>query len=481
MLNLNFLKKIIGVFVYAALFIIMFAVSTQILNAESLREALSTAYVRNPTLNAQRASLRSVDETVPIAISGFRPTITATGDASATDTTNPFVGVSGGVGGGGSRESTTFEEQSYSITLSQPIFRSGRVTNSVKEAKANVFASREDLRDVEQTILLNSVTAYNDVVRDQSIVRLRENNVKVLTRQRDATQDRFDVGEVTRTDVAQSIARRSGSVSDLSLAQGNLKISQATYQQVIGNFPSKLKSPGSIAFMLPKTLNEAIDEADQNNPAIIAAQFREKSADFAVKRNVSELLPEVNLNASYSRDYSSIDSQDDIETATVTGRLTIPLYQSGAVSANIRQAKQLLEQARRQLQAARVEVRAAVISAWSNLQATRAQLKSDRVQVNSNKTALNGVREEEKVGQRTILDVLDAEQELLDSQVDLTTTQRNLVVAEYNLLSAIGRLTAADLGLNVRLYDEKEYYKRVKFKFFGFDLEEDITNFDKNP
>ncbi|MEM7620898.1 MAG: TolC family outer membrane protein [Pseudomonadota bacterium] len=437
-------------------------------HAESLKEALGVAYLRNPTLNAQRANLRSVDETVPIAISGYRPSITASGDVTYTDTTNPFADVSSVGGGGSSTGSTDIESQSYSITLSQPIFRSGRVTNAVKEAKANVYASREDLRDVEQTTLLNSVTSYNDVVRDQSIVRLRQNNVKVLTKQKDATQDRFNVGEVTRTDVAQSVARRSGAVSDLSLAKGNLKTSQATYQQIIGTYPTKLRKPGSITFILPKNLNEAIDMGLLNNPDVIAAKFREKSADFSVKKNVAELLPELNLEASYSKDFSSIDSQDNIETTTVSGRLTVPLYQSGSVSASIRQAKQLRDQARRQVQEAVAQVRAEVISAWSNLQASRAQLKSDKVQVQSNKTALNGVREEEKVGQRTILDVLDAEQELLDSQVNLSTTQRNLSVAEYTLLSAIGRLTAIDLGLDVPLYDEKAYYKNVKYKFFGF-------------
>lgn len=428
-------------------------------NAESLKEALGSTYLNNPTLNAQRASLRSVDETVPIAISGYRPTITGTGDFQYQDLNAP---ASSNINTGAD------ETQTYSITLNQPIFRSGRVTNAVKEANANVFAAREDLRDVEQTILLNGVTSYNDVVRDQSIVRLRENNVRVLTKQRDATQDRFDVGEVTKTDVAQSVARRSGAVSELSLAQGNLKSSQATYQQIIGNFPTNLKRPGSIAYILPKSLNDAIEMAELDNPVVIAAKFRERSADFNVKKNVSELFPEVDLSATYSRSESSSDFSDDQEATTVIGRVTVPLYQSGAVSASIRQSKQTRDQRRRQVQEAVLQVKAQVISAWSNLQASRAQLRSDMAQVEANRTALNGVREEEKVGQRTILDVLDAEQELLDAQVNLSTTRRNLVVAEYALLSAVGRLTAADLGLDVPLYDHKAYYSKVKYKWFGF-------------
>lgn len=419
--------------------------------AETLNNALITTYIKNPTLNAQRAQQRAVDEGVSIARSGFRPVVTASGDATYEKDNDG--------------ESKPY---GYSVTLTQPVFKGFRTINSVRKAEADVLAGREDLRGVEQTIFLQTVTAYVDVVRDQAIVRLRQNNVKVLTKQLRATQDRKDVGEVTITDVAQARARKSGAVSQLSLAKANLASSAAVYQRLVGRTPVSLKHPNYMIRYVPKSLKTALQIGDAENPSVLGAVYREQSAKHSINVVRGELLPEVNLDASYSRRYNSVSDGDETETSSVTGRVSVPIYQAGNVSARIRQAKQTNIQRLQQIEEARIKTKADIIAAWGRWEAAKAQLTSDRAQVKANRTALNGVRAQEKEGERTVLDVLDAEQELLDSQVALTTTKRDLVVAGYSVLSAIGRLSASDLGLSVPVYDSARYYDKVKGKWFGF-------------
>ncbi len=430
-------------------------------SAETLNEALAAAYRNNPTLNAERAKLRAIDEEVPRAKSGFRPRVTGSAETGfeSNNTSPPSITDGKNYPSG------------YSVTLNQPVFRGFRTINQVREAEAGVFAGREDLRAVEQSVLINGITAYMDVVRDQAIVRLRQNNVKVLTEQLRATQDRFDVGEVTKTDVAQAKARRSGAVSQLNLAQSNLKTSRASFHRIMGHRPSNLRQPTSIDRALPRSLSEATQIGDNENPTVLAAVFREKASRHAVDRITGELLPEVQVEATYSRAFDPIKGTQEREATTVTGRVTVPFYQGGEVSARVRQAKQTNDQRVREVDQAHLQVRSDVISAWGRLDAARAQLESDKAQVEANRTALSGVREEEKVGQRTVLDVLDAEQELLDSQVTLVSTRRDLVVASYTLLLSIGRLTAADLGLPVAIYDAEAHYRRVKYKWFGLGSE----------
>ncbi len=420
-------------------------------SAETLNDSLITTYIKNPTLNAQRAQQRAVDEGVSIARSGFRPVVTASGDASYQRD-----------------EDGELRPHGFSVNLTQPVFKGFRTINSVRKAEADVLAGREDLRGVEQTIFLQTVTSYMDVVRDQAIVRLRRNNVKVLTKQLRATQDRKDVGEVTITDVAQARARKSGSVSQLSLAKANLASSAAVYQRLVGRTPVSLKHPDYITRYIPRSLTVALQIGDAESPAVLGAVYREQSAKHSVNVVRGELLPEVNVDASYSRRYNTLTEGDDTETSSVTGRVTVPIYRGGNVSARIRQAKQTNIQRRQQIEEARIKTKADIIAAWGRWEAAKAQLVSGRAQVKANRTALNGVRAQEKEGERTVLDVLDAEQELLDSQVALTTTKRDLVVAGYSVLSAIGRLSAADLGLSVPVYESARYYDKVKGKWFGF-------------
>jgi outer membrane protein len=428
--------------------------------AETLNEALSSAYKRNPRLDAERARLRATDEEVPRAISGYRPTITGSADVNYENTsTRPPTGSSG--------ES---HPRGYSVSLTQPLFRGFRVVNTVREAEATVRAGRETLRTVEAAVLLEAVTAYMDVVRDQAIVRLRENNVTVLTRELRATQDRFAVGEVTRTDVAQAQARRAGAVSALDLARANLQTSRATYERVIGHPPSNLVEPREHTRLVPKSLEEAIAISAQENPNVVAALYREQAARHAVERIKGELLPEVSLEANYTRRFDPAPSIEATETTTVTGRLNVPFYTGGEVQARVRQAKHTHVSRLQEIEQARTEVQAQVVAAWSQLLASRAAVESDQAQVEANRTALAGVREEERVGQRTLLDVLNAEQELLNAEVNLITDRRNLVVASYTVLSTIGRLNIQELGVTDLVYDPDVHYHEVRRKWFDINI-----------
>ena len=332
-------------------------------------------------------------------------------------------------------------------------------------------AGREDLRNIEQTTMLEGTTAYMDVIRDQAVVRLRENNVKVLSKDLSAAQDRFDVGEVTKTDVAQARARRAGAVSTLDLAKSNLRTSRATFERVVGHPPTRLKQPPSIMRLIPSSLTEAERIGETEHPTIMAAIFIEIVARHAIRRITGELLPDVDLEASYSRRWDPTRLIHDTETTTVTGRVTVPFYRAGEVSARIRQAKQIRVQRLREIDRASTEVKEGVVAAWSRLQAALAQIQSDRTQVEANRVALTGVREEERVGQRTILEVLNAEQELLNSQVSLETTRRDLTVAHYALLSSIGRLTVYQLRLNVAAYQPQDHLDNVRHKWFGISIE----------
>src|SRR5262245_14510084 len=429
--------------------------------SETLNEALASAYKVNPRLDAARATLRATDEEVTRAISGYRPTITGEADTSFEQTFTRPPRVFNGDGSSNPRR--------YSGQLLQPLFRSSRVAFTVAATEATVRAGRETLRSVEQSVLLEAVTAYMDVVRDQAIVRLRENNVTVLTRDLRATQDRFNVGEVTRTDVAQAQARRAAAVSALDLAKSNLQTSRATYERVIGHPPSNLVEPKP-STLVPKTLADNSEISGRENPAVVAALYREQAAKFAVDRIRGERLPEARLEANYQRRFDESPTVEVQEQTTVTGRLIVPFYSGGEVETSVRQAKHTHVSRLQEIEQARTEVLAQVVAAWSQLIAARAQLESDQASVDANRIALAGVREEERVGQRTLLDVLNAEQELLNSEVNLVTTKRNLVVASYNVLSTIGRLNSQELGVASLVYDPDAHYLEVRNKWFDVNI-----------
>lgn len=436
----------------------LLAVAPTSVAAETLAQALASAYRYNPSIDSQRATLRATDEGVAIANSGYRPNISAQADV--------------GLDYGATRPGTsgTTNNRGYSVSLVQPLFTGLRTTYGVKVAEANVRSGREVLRDTERSILLEAVTAYMDVVRDQAVVRLQENNVNVLTRELKATEDRFAVGEVTRTDVAQAQARRAGSISALDLAKANLKTSRATYERVVGHPPSGVTDPGPPQSQIPGSLEASLAAGEQENALIISALYQEEAARHTVDQIRGELLPSAQLEATWAERFDPTENIEESESGTVVGRLNVPIYQGGQVSARVRQAKHNHVARLQQIELVRTQVREAVIASWSQYQAARAQVQSDQTQVAANQTALTGVREEEKVGQRTLIDVLNAEQELLNAQVQLVTDQRNLVVAGYAVLSAIGRLEASRIGVASEVYDPEIHYHEVRRKWYGLSI-----------
>lgn len=430
------------------------------LHAETLRQALAAAYKYNPRIDAERARLRATDEEIARANSGYRPTISATGDVTHTSQhTVPRALTDGG------NTSAT-----YGVNLVQPLFRGFRTQNSVSEAEAIVRAGRESLRAVEQFVLLEAATAFMDVVRDQQIVRLRENNVNVLSRELQATRDRFSVGEVTRTDVALAEARRAGSVSALDLARSNLKISRATFERVVGHPPTGLVDPRRPDSHVPRSQNEAVSISLAESPTVVAALYREQAARFTVDKIWGELLPEIRLEAAYTHRDNPNKLVEEQDVGTITGRVNIPIYAAGETHARVRQAKHTHLSRLQEIEQFRQETRALVIASWSQLVAAKAQLESDDAQVKAARTALTGVREEQKVGQRTILDVLNAEQELLNAEVQLATTRRNVIVTSYSVLSSVGRLTSEQLSLTKLVYDPEVHYHAVRRKWWGISI-----------
>lgn len=425
--------------------------------AENLRDALIAAYQSNPGLDAERARLRATDEDMPRAQSGYRPTITGEASIASEELKSRPETFNDG------RTRPT----NWSINVRQPVFDGFRTTNAVSAAEAMVRAGRAQLGDRETSTLLDAVTAYMDVVRDQAVVGLRESNVGVLSRELQAAEARRAVKEVTLTDVAQARARRARAVSAADLANANLKISRASFLRVVGHAPEGLSEPPLSVRGLPSSIEEAHRIADQESPRLISALYQEQAAKYSVDQVWGELLPRVDVEASYSQGTDVTQTIDQRNSASITGRLRIPFYQGGEVHARVRKAKHNHVGRIQEIEQARADVEANVTSAWSRLMAARAQLESDQVQVSAAKIALTGVREEEKVGQRTLLDVLNAEQELLDARVSLVGTRRDLIVASYAVLASIGRLSAEGIELATDVYLPEAHYEEVRRQWAG--------------
>lgn len=441
-------------------------------SADSLVDALAAAYENNPVLLAERAAVRAVDEEVARANSGYRPTVS--GDASISRSSIDSVTKASILPPDGVPSDFNSTDERYTAEVQQPIFRGLRTLNAVREAKASVMAARERLRAVEQTTLLDAVTAYADVVRDEAVLALNENQVEVLRRQLEASQDRFRVGEITRTDVAQSEARLALAVSNRIAAEAALTASREAYRRVIGKAPGTLQAMPELP-PLPESLEAAQAIALENNPIVAGARFEEQAADHAVDNAKGALAPSVSGFARIQRSIgTNLVSTDITGTRTTTvksigAQVSVPLYQAGAEYAGVRQAKQLRSQRMLQIAVAERQVIESVRNAWEQLRTSRASIESDKSSVRANEIALDGVRQEAAVGSRTTLDVLDAEQELLDSRVNLARSERNEYVAANALLQAIGRAGARDLNLPVSAYyDPTEHYRDVKWKLFGF-------------
>jgi len=413
------------------------------------------AYASNPTLEAARAQLRATDEGVPQALSEWRPTVlgTAQGGHEWDQENKPLV----------LDEETN--PRSYGVTVRQPIFDGFGTVAGTSQAENQVQSGRAQLTDTEQNVLLLAVTAYMNVVRDTAVLDLNRNNEKVLQRQLEATQARFDVGELTRTDVAQSEASLQGAIAARIQAEGQLTTSQAIYRQIIGDDPVDVKMPTETP-ALPGSREESV-VLSQATPAVLAAQFQERAAKDNIDVQFSDMLPTVSVEGSWQRQEDVGQRDGETDVGSVIGQVTIPLYQAGAPDSRVRQSKQVYMQSKRLTdQALRAAEREAVNS-WTALQTATAQARSFEEQVRANEIALDGVRQEQEVGARTILDVLDAQQALLTSQVSLVSSQTDRVVAEYRLVAAGGTLTARDLALNVEYYDPTRHYDKVRNKFIG--------------
>jgi outer membrane protein len=475
--------------------VLLLAGST-LLHAETLKEALTAAYLYNPVLKAAQAQLRATDNKVALAKSGYRPTITASYTqgweglrtkysalAAAAQGNVPLCSTVGSnyisgctalplttLTGAGVGTTNYTQPKMGQVALQETLFDGFRTYNNIMGAEALVEGTREDLRSAEINILLNAATAYMNVVRDSAIVKLRENAVKVLSEQLRATEDRFKVGEVTRTDVAQAQSGLASSQADLSIAQGTLYSDQALFAQYIGHPPGQLRDPGPPNKLLPKSLQGAIDVAQAENPGILGAIFRERAQQHQVKAVKGQLLPSVSLNASYARSAEPLGAPNVAfnEDTRVYGTLSVPLYEAGAVSAQIRQEIENLSAARQNVDVQRETARSNVSSQWGLTIAAKGNVAAGKMAVEATGIALQGVREEEKVGQRTILDVLNAEQQNLNASVNLVSFQRDLVVASYGVLAYMGRLTASDISLQAELYDPTRYYGEVKDSWYGW-------------
>ena len=428
----------------------------------SLMDALGVAYTTNPQLAAAQAGLRATDESVAIANSKWRPNISATGTYAYDEAK---------ISGMGGAKTITRPLQA-TIGFSQYLFRGGRTYAEIGQAKANVRAARADLQAAEQTVLLAAATAYMDVVRDAAIVNLRRHNVDVLRRQKDSTALEFKVGSLTRTDVAQAEARLAGAQSASTAAEGQLAISRASFMQVIGRPAETLEERPANPAVVPGTEDDTLACASKGNPALVQAQENEKAADYAVNAAVGTMLPEVSLQSGYSYSQNSYTSAlgagQVSQGISVQAQVTVPIYQGGAEQATIRQAKQLHAQAQLNVVVTDRQVREVAAATWNTYQAALANIVSNEATAKSNEIAATGVSKEQRVGGRTVLDVLNAQQELLNAQVAVATSRRDATVAAFQVLAASGLLTAKSLGLKVAIYDPLANYENNATRWIGF-------------
>ncbi len=427
----------------------------------TLQDALAATYSNNPTLQAARAQLRATDETVPQALAGWRPTVVLSTSAGYGD--GSYRSQAGG--------SQTLLRNNRDIftgqaTATQPLYRGGATQASTRQADNRVFAQRARLLATEQQVFSDTVSAYVSVIQQQQVLQLNINNEQVLARQLQATQDRFRVGEITRTDVAQAEAALAGARATRETSQGNLQTARGNYRRYVGELPDLLVEPQPLKQPVRSQM-EAIQLAAENNPNVIAALFDDAAARDNIDLQFANLMPQVSLQAQAARSDNSTLQRQRIIGGQVVVNATVPVYQGGAEYSRVRQARQQEQQSRRLVDDARRQVQQQATQGWEQLAATRSALASSTAQIRANQIALEGVQREAIVGSRTTLDVLNAEQALLNSRVTLVQNLANLITASYTLAAAIGRLSARDLNLNVPLYDETAYYNAVRDKLFG--------------
>lgn len=427
--------------------------------AESLQEAIALAYRTNPTLLAQRANQRALDESIVQARSGLRPTIDVTLSGTYTRTDSPVTGTppftSGGV--------VETDSAGASIGVGQNLWTGGRIGHAITAAEAQILAGRENLRDTEQTVLALVIQSYADVLRDTEILRIREANLSVLQRQLDESSARFEVGEITRTDVAQSEARLAQSEADLANARAQLSVSRAAYAAVVGQSPGDL-APMPVLPGIPTDFDSALDVALVDNPGIRSAAYTLQAAEANVAAAKAEFLPSLRATASYggSSEFDRLGDLTDNTRLTAGATLSVPLFTGGLNASRVAEALERANAAQIAVEGESRNTLQAVSSAYAQSISARATLTAGQEAVRAATVAAEGVRQEAQVGLRTTLDVLNQELELRNAEVTLASARRNEYVAQANLLAAMGRLEGADLDPTIETYDPAANYQRVR-------------------
>ncbi len=425
---------------------------------QTLNEALAAAYLGNPTLERDRANLRARDESVPQALSGWRPSVDTFGEIGRSHIQGNDAGAPG--------DNRNLTSKRLGAEITQPLFRGGRTLARTRSAENTVRSGREQLLSSEQRVLFDASESYLDVYRDQAVLELQIQNEQRLARQLEAARDRFEVGEVTRTDVFQAEARLADATADRVAAEGDLDSSRARYRNVVGEMPGNLERP-QVPADIPADLEETIDAALERDPDLLSAEYAQKAALDDIDDTRGELLPEINLIGRATQNREVARDNGRVETLEAIVRMDMPLYQSGAVYSRLRQDKQIAAAARRDIDRFRRNAIQRATQAWTDFETAQAQIRSFTKSVEANTVALEGVQQEALVGARTVLDVLDAENELLNSQVGLVRSRRDEGVAVFELLLASGELTARRLELPVDYYDPEQHYREVRGKWFG--------------
>jgi outer membrane protein len=429
--------------------------------AEGLQEALAKAYQTNPQLNADRARQRGTDENVPQALAGYRPQIVASLAAGLQSVRNLLPD--------NTIQTATLRPWTIGVTVSQVLFNGFKTANSARVAEFQVLSGREALRNVGQGVLLDGVTAYMNVTANTALYEAQRANVQVLREIQATTKRRLDAGDVTPTDTAQAEARLNRGLADLNAAEVTLAISKEIYAQVIGDPPSQLTPAAPVDRLVPESQVAAVETARHEHPAVLGASYDVDTAQTTIKVAESSLLPTASVQANASRSVQTDSSLTTSATsqASILGQINVPIYDGGTAASQTRQAKEMASQSRLVLEQVRNQTRTAVVSAWVANEGTKIALKAAESEVRAADIALQGVRREAQGGQRTTIDVLNAQQDLTNARSRQIMAQRDRVIASYTLLSAVGRLDVHTLNLNTPDYLPEVHYHQVRDAWHG--------------
>jgi outer membrane protein len=444
----------------AALLLIQMAANPA--RADTMEAALLRAYQNNPQLNAQRALVRATDENVPLALSGYRPKVAATASGGGQFSNQLAEGSSGK-----KIELGPQGPHAIGLTVTQTLYNANQTGNKTRVAESQVLGAREGLRLMEQTVLLLAATVYMDYLRDAALLEVQRSNVRILEQTLKQTRQRYEAGLVTPTDVAQSQAQLAAGQTQELAAQAALTTTRANFRRIIGNDPVELAPASPVDRYLPETVGEAINIGRVENPNVTSAMYGIDVSFLNVKINEGALFPTVSLLGTVQKVWQQNITQISQFTTSAVAQVSAPIYQGGAEYSLIRQSKETLEQQRLTMEQVRDQARADLVTAWGQLVAGKAQVTAAQSQVEASEVAYLGTTKEAQVGQRTVIDILNAQQTLVNARVALVTAQHDRVVASYAVLSAIGRLSPQVLHLSTQTYDASVHYQQVRDNWVG--------------